>query len=47
MKKLFLLITGIFLLTFTSCNPEALNEEENNTIEAIDKDKIQHPDDRG
>ena len=46
MKKVFLILTGILLMNLASCNPEALNEDDN-TIETIDKDKIQHPDDRG
>ncbi|WP_430410856.1 hypothetical protein [Kordia sp.] len=46
MKKLSLLVLGLLFMNLTSCNPEALNEEDNNTIEAIDKKDIQHPDDR-
>lgn len=45
MKKLIVLVLGAsLLLCLVSCNPEALNDDD--SIESIDKKKIQHPDDR-
>lgn len=48
MKKSILFLAVLFSLSFISCEPNSLSEDENNTtIHSVDRGEVEKPGDQG
>ena len=50
MKKTSFLVKGallLFLIGMVSCEPESISKYDDNEFNAIDKEEVEDPDDRG
>ena len=48
MKKILLLFGILFTLSFTSCEPNSIAEDENNSqIHSVDRGEVEKPGDQG